>query len=212
MVKNKIKAIIFDVGGVLQLTNYDDIGKGGHHVLGVHEYLAKKLKRDLDSWFDAIDTPYGRSMDGSIARNKAISIMSKNLNISEKRFTRLFYKAYKKFFKKNRKLYRTAHRLRKKGYKIGILSDQWYLSKDVLTPKKDMKNFNIVIISCDVGIRKPNSKIFKLLIKKCKCKAEEILFIDNRDWNLKPARKLGIKTILFKSNKQVIKDLKKGLL
>jgi FMN phosphatase YigB (HAD superfamily) len=35
------------------------------------------------------------------------------------------------------------------------------------------------------------------------------LFIDNREWNLKPARKLGMKTILFKNNKQTIKDLKK---
>ena len=40
-------------------------------------------------------------------------------------------------------------------------------------------------------------------------KADEILFIDNRDYNLEPARKLGIKTILFENNKQLGKELRK---
>jgi len=205
----KIKTIIFDVGGVLQLTNYDDVGKGGHHIIGVHQYMAKKFKKDLDSWFDSIDTPYGKSMDGKISRKKAISDLAKNLNTSKEKFIKIFYKAYKKYFKKNKKLYRVAFKLKKKGYNIGILSDQWYLSKDILASKKDMKGFAPVIISCDVGMRKPNPKIYKMLIKKCGCRVEEILFIDNRDWNLKPARKIGINAILYKDNKELIKELKK---
>ena len=40
-------------------------------------------------------------------------------------------------------------------------------------------------------------------------KNKEVLFIDNQEWNLKPARKLRMKTILFKDNKQFVKDLKK---
>ena len=35
-----------------------------------------------------------------------------------------------------------------------------------------------------------------------------ILFVDNREWNLIPARKLGMKTILFENNKQLAKDLR----
>lgn len=205
----KIKTIIFDVGGVLQSTKYDDIGKGGHHILGVHEYMAKKFKKDLDSWFDSIDTPYAKSIDRKIPRAKAIKRIANNLKTTPKKLVKLFYKAYKKFFKKNRKLYRIAFKLKKQGYNIGILSDQWYLSDDILTSEKNIKGFSPVIISCDVGMRKPDLPIYKLLIKKCKCKASEILFIDNRDWNLKPARKLGMKTILFKDNKQLIGKLKK---
>jgi len=205
----RIKTIIFDVGGVLQSTNYDDVGKGGHHILGVHEYMARKFKKDLDSWFDSIDTPYAKSIDKKIPRAKAIKRISNHLKTTPKKLVKLFHKAYKKYFKKNRKLYRVAFKLKKKGYNIGVLSDQWYLSDDILTSKKNMKGFSPVIISCDVGMRKPDLPIYKLLIKKCKCKANEILFIDNRGWNLKPARKLGMKTILFKNNKQLIGELKK---
>ena len=121
----------------------------------------------------------------------------------------MFHRAYKKGFKKNKELFKLAFKLKKQGYKIGILSDQLYLSADVLTSKKDMKHFNPVIISCYVGLRKPDIKIYKLFIKKSKLKAKEIVFIDNRSWNLKPARKLGMKTILFKDNMQCIDKLKK---
>ena len=205
----KIKTIIYDVGGVLQLTKYDDIGKGGHHVLGVHEYMAKKFKKDLDSWFDSIDDPYVKSIDKKIPRAKAIKKIADNLKTTVKKLTKLFHKAYKKNFKKNRKLYRVAFKLKKQGYKIGVLSDQWYLSADILTSKKNMKGFSPVLVSCDVGMRKPDLPIYKSLIKKCKCKADEILLIDNRSFNLKPAKKLGMKTILFKNNKQLIGELKK---
>ncbi len=206
--KPKIKAIIFDVGGVLQLQKHSEKTKQD---IGIHETLAKKFKKDIDSWFDAIDTPYGQSIVGKIPRTKALNIISKNLNTPKSKTIKTFTKTYKKYFKKNKQLYKTAHKLKKAGYKIGILSDQWYLSQEVLMPKKDTKKFNPIIVSCDpnVKLRKPDPKIYKLLIEKTKLKPEQILFIDNREYNLKPAKKLKIKTLLFKNNKQTIKELEK---
>jgi len=206
--KSEIKYIAFDVGGVLQSGKYIESKKIPHN-LGVHEYLSKKFKKNLDSWFDSIDTTYGKSMDGSISRKQSIKDLAKNLEASQETIVKLFHKAYKKGFKKNKRLYSIANKLKKKGYGIGVLSDQWYLSADILTSKKNMQNFNPVIVSCFVKVRKPSVKIFKMFIEKCKCKSSEILFIDNRDFNLKPARKLGMRTILFKENKQFLKDLKK---
>ena len=180
---------------------------------GIHETLARKFRRDLDSWFDAIDTPYGEAMVAGISRKKAISTISKNLGISEAKLVKGYCKTIKRFFRKNKKLYNMAFRLKKKGYRIGILSDQWYLSQDALMPARDIKEFNPVIVSCDakVKLRKPDVKIYKLLIKKLRLKADEILFVDNREYNLKPARKMGMKVLLFKDNDKVIKELE-GLL
>ena len=209
--KSDIKAIIFDVNGVLQLEKHPlSILKREH--LGVHEYMAKKFKLDLDSWFDSIDTPYSKSIEGKIDGKKAVKIISKNLGTNPKKLEKLFVKTYKKFFKKNKKLYETAYALKKKGHLIGVLSDQWHLSKKALITK-EIKKFDIIIISCDIGMRKPDLRIYKLLIKKIKeknkkIKANEILFVDNREWNLKPANKLGMKAVLFKNNKQVFRDLK----
>ena len=74
-----------------------------------------------------------------------------------------------------------------------------------------MKKFDEVVVSCDVGIRKPNPKIYKMILKKLKLKGKSCIFIDNQKWNLIPAKKLGMKTILFKDNKQADEKLKKLL-
>ena len=206
--KQKIKAIVFDVGGVLQLGKHSQQPVNGHYCLGVHEYMARKLKISLDQWFDSIDTPYADSIEGKVSRAKAISVIAKNVKTDKNKLIRIIHKAYRKNFKKNKKLYGVAFKLKKKGYKIGILSDQWYLSKDVLMPEKDTKGFDPVVVSCDVGVRKPDVKIYKMVMKKLRLKASEILFIDNQKWNLVPAKKLGMKVILFEGNRKCIKGLR----
>jgi len=202
----EIKAIIFDVGGVLRINRFLNLNKKHS---GAHEYIAEKLGVSVDTWFDSIDTAYANSIIGKISKKEFIKITSKNLNINPNKLVNLVAKAYKKKVKKNKKLFRLAFKLKKRGYQIGILSDQWALSEDALMPKEDTQNFDIVISSIKVGLRKPNPKIYKLLIKKTKLKPEQILFTDNREWNTKPAEKLGIKTITFKNNKQFMKDIKK---
>ncbi len=212
-VKSEIRAIIFDVGGVLSLGKYEEKGVGGHHLLGVHNFMADVFHIDLDTWFDAIDTSYAKSIEGKINRRKALYIMASNLKCSVGKLEKLFKTAYGEHFKRNNELYKVAYGLREKGYRIGILSDQWYLSKEALILQKDIKGFRPVIISCDVGMRKPNPNIYKLLLKKLRLPGKKVLFIDNREWNLRSARELGMKTILFEDNKQLIRDLEnKGIL
>ena len=195
----KIKAIVFDIGGVLAKENYSKKSLDEHYLISVHKYMARKLKINLDSWFDSIDSLYAKAIEGIISREKAIDGMANNLKINKIFLIKYFKKAYKRSLKENKALYKIAFKL-KKNYKIAILSDQWYLSKDVFVKKKNMEKFDQVIISCDVGMRKPGLKIYQLLIKKLKLKPAEIVFIDNREFNLKPAEKLGMKTILFENN------------
>ncbi len=205
----EVKAIVFDIGGVL-LINEEEYKKRkiSQKHLGVHQEVARQLKISVDQWFDAIDTPYALSMQGKISENKVVKTISKNLQISTKRLEKVYLNAFKKHFNKNKELYDFALKLKKQGYKIAILSDQWHLSKKAC-PKIFYKTFNPVVLSCDVGIRKPDPKIFKLILKKLKVRPHEAVFIDNQKWNIGAAKKLGIQTILFRDNKQVFKQLKK---
>ena len=135
--------------------------------------------------------------------------MATDLETSPKHLESLFIIAYQKYYKRNNRLFDLAFNLRKKGYKIGILSDQWHVSKEALILPEDTRKFNVSIVSCDVGMRKPNPKIYKLALRKLRLKANETVFIDNQKWNISAAKKLGMKTILFKNNKQTIRELKK---
>ena len=202
--KEGIKTIIFDIGGVLWLGK-QRIHKNQLHASGVHELAIKKLKTSVDQYFDSIDGVYAKSMEGKISKKKLLKTMSKNLKYPEKKLEKLYFKLYLKVFKKNKQLFKQAKKLRKLGYTVGILSDQWQLSKPAHAAKKDMRYFDPVIISCDAKLRKPSDKSFKQILKKAKSRPSETLFIDNQEWNTLAASKLGIKTIQFKNNKQLFK-------
>ncbi|MAG10965.1 hypothetical protein CMI44_01495 [Candidatus Pacearchaeota archaeon] len=204
----KIKAIIFDVGGVLTLGKKPSLREGRYHNLGVHEYVVKKFKVLLDQYLDAIDTSYAQAIVGEISKEKVVKILAKNFKTTPRKLEKIYIKAYRKNFKQNKQLFKQAFKLKQLGYKIAILSDQWHLSKEALMPNKNYKKFSPVIVSCDfaVKMRKPNPKIYKLTLKKLKLKPSECIFIDNQKWNIESAKKLGIKTILFKSNNQLFKN------
>ena len=199
-----IKAVLFDVGGVLE---WSDNGKD--NTKSVHGYVAKNLKVDLDTYFDVIGKVHDDAIEGKVSRKKMLRIMSNEFQVNSKKIVKLYYKGFKKVFESNKDLYKAAYSLKEEGYKIGILSDQWWLSKDNLVKPKMTKPFEVILVSCDVKIRKPDLKFYKLAVKKLKTKASEIIFIDNREWNLRPAQKLGMKTILFLDNEQCIKELRK---
>ncbi|MGA2130386.1 MAG: HAD family phosphatase [Candidatus Pacearchaeota archaeon] len=201
--KQKIKGFIFDVGGVLQLPN----PRFNHP--HVHSFIAKELGISLDQYFDSIDTAYASSIEGKISEKKAIKTMSRNLKITPRKLTKLYMTAYRKNYLINKKLLQFASSLKNKGYRTAVLSDQWLLSKKALILPIFYKNFSTVVVSCDVGMRKPNPKIYNLTLKRLKLKPEEVIFIDNQKWNIAPAKRLGMKAILFKNTEQAIRDLKK---
>ncbi len=55
--------------------------------------------------------------------------------------------------------------------------------------------FNKVYLSYELGIRKPNPKIFELILDENNLKAEETLFIDDSAEHIDSAASLGINTI-----------------
>jgi HAD superfamily hydrolase (TIGR01509 family) len=83
----------------------------------------------------------------------------------------------------------------------------WCVSNDVSEWSRKLRTrfeleqyFHGFIISGDVGVRKPDNEIFKHLLQKIGIKAEDALFVDDNDYNLDAAAKLGFKTILFDNN------------
>ena len=92
----------------------------------------------------------------------------------------------------------------------GIISDltvEWGAYKE--KHYKLSKHFDTIIYSCDVGITKPDRKIFYAFLKKANMKAEECIFIDDKKEFAEAAIRLGFKGISFESPEQCKKDLKK---
>ena len=72
---------------------------------------------------------------------------------------------------------------------------------------KVMELFDDVIESSVEGIRKPNPEIYRLACRRLSVEPEKCLFIDDLGINLKPAKKMGMKTIKVKSEAQALEDI-----
>ncbi|MBT3319716.1 MAG: HAD-IA family hydrolase [Clostridia bacterium] len=85
-----------------------------------------------------------------------------------------------------------------KNYSLAMLSNDIGEWSAYLREKHGLDHyFEQVVISGDVGHRKPGNEIFAMMLERSKAKAGDCVFIDDNENNLIGAQELGIKTILF---------------
>ncbi len=68
--------------------------------------------------------------------------------------------------------------------------------------------FTAFLSSCWLGVRKPQPVIFERALGIVQAKPERVVFIDDREQNLAPARAMGYKTILFTSSEALEESLR----
>ena len=71
-----------------------------------------------------------------------------------------------------------------------------------------MGNFDHVIESSKLGLRKPDARIYEIAIETLNLSPREIVYFDDLGINLKPASKLGIKTIKVINKEQLLAELR----
>ena len=87
-----------------------------------------------------------------------------------------------------------------KLYKMAIISNDSSRWSKYLREKFDInKYFDVISISGDLRIQKPDERIFQLTMKKLDCIAADCLYIDDREGNLDAASKIGMNVVLFNS-------------
>lgn len=89
----------------------------------------------------------------------------------------------------------------KESMKVGLLTDQYLGMLTQIIEKNLFPPFvwDVIIDSTQVGFRKPMPEIYQIAQERAEVPAEEILFIDNREKNLVPARVLGWQTYFYDS-------------
>ena len=86
-----------------------------------------------------------------------------------------------------------AHSLKDKC-KIAILSNLMLFDKKRIDDQYDLSKFDYVYLSFELGMRKPNKKIYEYVLNDLNVKPENILFIDDDYNNIVSARECGWNT------------------
>ncbi len=88
-------------------------------------------------------------------------------------------------------------RLKQEGFRLYVLSN---MSKEYIAFLREMavySYFDGQIISCEVGLTKPESEIYTLLLDRYQLEDSQTLFIDDRIENVEAARGVGISAYHF---------------
>ena len=102
----------------------------------------------------------------------------------------------------------TLEQLKKRNYKIAILSNGTPSLLNYLVEKNDMKNFFDDIFSIEeVGIFKPSSKVYDIPIKKYKINKVEIAFLSSNTWDISGGGNFGYNCLWVNRNNDVFDNL-----
>jgi FMN phosphatase YigB (HAD superfamily) len=89
-------------------------------------------------------------------------------------------------------------------YKLGVLSDAESTAREKVKNWINESLFDVIVFSSEVGVCKPDPRVFHCVIEELGVAACETLFIDDREKNVDGAKALGIHAIHYKNRSQVL--------
>jgi len=199
-----IKAVFFDLGGVILRTEYQ----------APRQRLAEGFGMDYDE-IDKVVFGGGPNGSGDRAIVGEITEEEHWLNVMKvlKQPAGELERIRDEFFGGDVIDHEILDFLRslKSNYKVGLISNAWNGLRDYILREKFDDAFHHMVISAEVGVAKPDPKIYHIALDQFHVQAGEAVFVDDFIENIEACEKLGMKGIHFKSREQAIKELKELL-
>ncbi|XP_059553510.1 bifunctional epoxide hydrolase 2-like isoform X1 [Myotis daubentonii] len=213
-----LHAAVFDLDGVLALPSVaSGLGRAEEELALPRGFLNEVFKKgDPDSssfrlmrgeitfsqWVSLLEEDYEKH-----AEDSGISL-PENFSVSQ-----IFGKAISAR-KINQRMLQAVLALRKRGFTTCILTNNWL---DDSTQRSSLAqlmcelrpHFDFLIESCRIGMAKPDPQIYKFMLDTLKASPNEVVFLDDIGANLKPARDLGMVTILVRDSDMALQELEK---
>ena len=91
------------------------------------------------------------------------------------------------------------------GIRTGLLSNSWG-SRTYDRARFDAL-FDVLVISGELGVRKPEPEIYAIAAERMGLAPAELVFVDDLPGNLKPARALGMATVVHRDATSTVAEL-----
>jgi len=199
-----IKAVIFDLGGVIVRTEYQ----------APRQHLAESFGMD----YDEIDkVVFGGGPNGSAARASVGEITEEQhwLNVMKvlKQPASEYERIREEFFAGDVVDLAIIDFLRsiKTSYKTGLISNAFSGLRDYIVREKFDDAFHSMVISAEVGVAKPDAKIYHIALEQLQVQPDEAVFVDDFYENIEACEKLGMKGVHFKNSQSALEHLKQLL-
>jgi epoxide hydrolase-like predicted phosphatase len=201
-----VRALMFDFGGVLYMPPDLKNLQRWEKILGLKKdgYLKEFFAQPGESQFAQ------KVFTGEISEAEILNNLGLHWRISPwlVRFLR------KRSFSKKRFNHPMADYIRslRPRYLTAILSNAGDLDRQVFNEAYGIEALvDKVIISAEVGLAKPDPRIYWLALDQFGLQPEETIFVDDLAINVEAAKDLRMRAIQFHSNKQVFREIQEML-
>jgi putative hydrolase of the HAD superfamily len=198
--KQSVKAVIFDFGGVLSQHPRAAETRRMSAACGLDPEafirLFQKLRPDYDRGTLSADGYWTRLLREA-GRDPADGLTAWLQDLDLASWTR-----------PRPAMVRWARRLRRGGWATAVLSN---MPRELLAPIERrfrwLAEFAPRVYSCQVGWNKPEPEIFALCLSRLGLEARETLFLDDHPGNVAAARRQGLQVVEFRSPGQCAREL-----
>lgn len=196
-----IKAIVFDVGGVLVRNENPALRRNLEEKYGLPQNRVDELVFDSK---EAQDSTIGLVDPQMIWQN-----IAKELKLNQEELQK-FMNDFWACDQLDQEFINFLENC-KPNYNTALLTNAWKGARQSLAENYGLiegRTVDQIIISSEQGVAKPDEEIYYILKEKMGCDYQEILFIDDFIENILAANNLGIQTIHFQPGMDLINTIK----
>jgi epoxide hydrolase-like predicted phosphatase len=198
MMGMSIQAIVFDIGGVLEIT--PDLGVAGRWESRLGLGPGELDKRMKDAWV-------GGSI-GTISLADVHRAATENLGLDQRQLAEFMADVWREYLgTANTELIEYARGLRPR-YRTGILSNSFVGAREREQAAYGFEDLvDEIVYSHECGLSKPDPAIYALTCARLAVEPAQMVFLDDSERCVEGARRAGINAVLYRNTTQAIKDI-----
>ena len=195
-----IKAVIFDVGGVLIRTADHSSRRAWERRLGLAEWESEQI---------VFDSEMGQmAQRGEIETAELWSWIGRHLNLDDPTL-QAFQAGFWAGDVLDTELVTFIRQLRPQ-YQTAIISNATNTLRQMLTTKYPIADaFDLIVVSGEEKVMKPDPAIYERTLERLGRRPEEAVFVDDFAHNIAAAEQVGMATIHFRPDTNVPEELKR---
>jgi putative hydrolase of the HAD superfamily len=197
-----IRAVVFDIGGVLEITPDLGVDRLWETQLGLP--AGEILARMSHVW-------QGGSI-GTITLDDVHEALRDRLGLDDRELAQFMADLWREYLgTANTELIEYARGLRPR-YRTGIVSNSFVGAREREQAAYGFEDLvEEIVYSHEVGFSKPDPRVYTLICTRLDVPPGEMIFLDNVDVCVAGARDAGIHAVLYQDNAQAIAEIEKIL-
>jgi epoxide hydrolase-like predicted phosphatase len=197
-----IQAVVFDIGGILEIT--PDLGWAPAWEARLGLAPGELGERMADAW-------RGGEI-GTVSEAEVHQAARERLGLDEAQLAAFMADLWRDYLgTANAELIEYARRLRPR-YRTGILSNSFVGAREREQAAYGFEDLvDELVYSHECGLRKPDPRSYALVCARLGVEPDQVAFLDDSEKNVEGARRADLQAVLYRDNAQAIGEIE-GLL